>query len=305
MNSLNASLLPDWKQMTYWLEIILLAVFTVLLSSASVLSDLELKGMTIVWWPAAIPILIYWSRGVNRWPAILLAYLSHYYFFFPKEDFFLIDFAWLLALINTMEAIPLVLLLNHLKVTSPFFRWRDTLLFLAIGILPIGLFTAAVAVSLLGSLNFESVIIETYWWYAGNLLAVLLIVPFFVSYQKQDIENKAPRRILIWSILAILSVVLGILSFFPIFQLFSLQIPYSLIFIPVYLISCLKLGVRGVATVNFIGGTMAVLAYSLGQSPWPSSENPEYLYLFWAVMLIIPTLFLVAGAYVDKLRYEN
>lgn len=303
MNSLQIALLPDWKRTSYWVEIILIAAFTALLSAASVLSDLELKGLTIVWWPAAIPIVTYWSRGVNRWPAILFGYLIHYYFY-PSGEFFLIDYAWLLALVNTIEAIPLVMLLKRLKVTSPFFQWRDSLLFLAIGIFPIGLLTAFVAVCLFVTYNFETVLIEMYWWYAGNLLAVLLVVPFFISFQNRDAEHKAPRRILSWAVLSVVSLLFGLLSLFPVFQIDSLQLPYSLVFIPIYLIACLTLGIKGVATVNFIGGVISVLAYSLGVSPWPSSANLNDLYIFWAFMLIVPTLFLVAGAYVDKVRAE-
>ncbi len=304
MNSLQIALLPDWKRTSYWVEIILIAAFTALLSAASVLSDLEFKGLTIVWWPAAIPIVTYWSRGVNRWPAILFGYLIHYYFFYPAGEFFLIDYAWLLATVNTIEAIPLVMLLKRLKVTSPFFQWRDSMLFLAIGVFPVGLLSSFVAISLFASRNFETDLIELYWWYAGNLLAVLLVVPFFISFQNREVEQKVPRRILYWAVLSVVSMLFGFLSLFPVFQIDSLQLPYSLVFIPIYLIACLTLGIKGVATVNFIGGVIAVLAYSLNESPWPSSANLSYLYIFWAVMIVVPTVFLILGAYVDKRRAE-
>lgn len=113
-----------------------------------------------------------------------------------------------------------------------------------------------------------------------------------------------PRRIFIWGLLSIISLIFGLWSLFPVFQVDSLQIPYSLVFIPIYLIACLTLGIKGVATVNFIGGVISVLAYSLGVSPWPSSASLDYLYMFWAVMIVVPTIFLIAGAYVDKLRTE-
>lgn len=304
MKSLQASLLPDWKRPSYWLEIFVIAVFTAALSAASVLSDLELKGMTIVWWPAAIPVVLYWSQGINRWPAILLGYLTHYYFFYPAGEFFLIDYAWLLSLVNTVEAIPLVLLLHRLKVKNPFRNWRDSMLFLGIGVLPIGLMTSLVATCLFEKQNFQSILIESYWWYAGNLLAVLLVVPFIISFQNREIETRVPRQIRSWVFLTFASLLFGLLAFFPILLIDSIQLPYSLVFIPIYLIASVKLGIKGVATVNFIGGVLAVLAYSLGESPWPSSDTLTYLYIFWAFMLTVPTLFLILGAYIDKRRFE-
>lgn len=303
MTSLNTILAPQWRSPGYWIEIGSIAGFTALLSAASVLSDLELSGMTIVWWPAAIPVLLYWSQGVNRWPAILLGYLIHYYCFYPSDEFFLIEYAWLLALANTVEAIPLVLLLRHLKVKAPFFNWRDSMLFLAIGVLPVGVLTSLVAVSLFVTENFESTLIESIWWYAGNLLAVLLVVPFVVSFQSGSRHAQKPQKVFHWTILSIVSVLLGILSFFPVFVVEAFQLPFSLIFLPVYLLASFFLGIKGVATVNFIGGVMAVMAYSLGESPWPSADDLTSLYSFWAFMLSIPALFLVVGAYADKRRF--
>lgn len=292
-------LTPEWRSIRYWMDILFLMILIPVISTVSILADLELEGRTIVWWPAAIPICVYWFRGANRWPGVLLGYLVHYYLTYPTENFFLIDYAWQLSVVNAFEALLILWWINKLNVRAPFQKWRDTRIFILLGLLPIGVLTSIIAHAFLWFKGVEITLMGFYWWYAGNVVAALILVPFIMVFGRPRPLLKVRTHPGIWFLGVLLAFVLAIVSYFP-NSLLTLdqQCIVSGLFVPLYLVFAYVLGTIGVVSILMIGGIISNLSYSQGIGVC-YLDGVISLEILWIFMITLPVCFLFLASYLD------
>lgn len=299
------NLIPDWNRLNYWIDCLILMIFLPVVSAVSILADVKSDGLAMLWWPSAIPLIVYWFRGENRWPAILIGYLIHYYVTHPYGDTGRYDIDWLLAIANTVEAIGILVLLRRLNVREPFRVWQDTKRFLFCGILLIGILTSVMGNVLFWVKGLGEGWTGICWWYAGNVIPALVLIPFAMVFGHPGGHASRQTNPGLWGIIIFLSLAISVSSYLPMIGVpYEYRCAITFLFLPLYLMASFLLGTVGVVSILLIGGIFSNISYSQGfLICYESGSIP--IFVLWIFMILIPLFFLLFSAHLDHRKRQN
>ena len=142
-------------------------------------------------------------------------------------------------------------------------------------------------------------------WYAGNVVAALILVQFIIVFGRPRPLLAIRMQPAYWFLIVLISFGLAIISYFPnSFLTIDQQCLTSALFLPFYLVTAYWMGMIGVVTILLIGGILSNLSYSQGIAVC-YVDGILSLEWGWFFKTLISVCFLLLASYWDHKKMEE
>lgn len=256
------------------LQSLMLAFIYVISAKVGLLLSFEQAQVSPVWPPTGISLAALLFFGLRLWPGIFIgAILINIDLSIPMS------LSFLSAIGSTLEAVIAAYLILHFASAQPFYKMRDTIIFI-LALLGATMISASIGVTSLFFANIvpqESILISWGTWWIGDLVGGLLVTPFLLTWFKAPREAFTQKQLIEASLMLLTTLsVVGI--FFGPWNTFELPTELKLFsLLPIFTWSVLRFYHHGATLVVMVISMTAILGTINGYGPFVLANENESL----------------------------
>ena len=265
------SLVPDFKSLNYWLQIVGITVVYVVSAKIGLTFATVNSSVSPIWPPSGIAIASLLIFGVRVWPGVLLGALIANYFT-PVTGLT----AEAIALGNTAEALTTAALLRYVGFRKSFERARDVFKFVMVVLLCtiVSATIGNLSLYFAGSEHWDQFpLLWTTWW-LGDVAGAVIVAPLLLVWVTKSFPLSRLRTV--EGVFLITLIALGSMFNFgnptPVPLRYQ---PLTRLIIPFLLWAAFRLGTRGLTLAIFAQSVFAVWGTMKGVGPFGSPTNPN------------------------------
>jgi diguanylate cyclase (GGDEF)-like protein len=289
---------------SYVVEIITLFAIYFCTARLGLSVDAVSRFATLVWFPSGIAVAALLLFGYRLWPGILMgAFLVNLFNGAP------LVVAVGIGVGNTLEALACAYLLKRLGFSNSLDHLKDVL-FLALLAMPLSaLISATIGVSSLflgKAIAFSSYYPTWRAWWMGDMISILILTPFLLTWSKWPHEKVSAKRIVEIGILTLFVLAVGLIVFLGLLHTDQRNYPITYLVFPPLIWASLRFGPRGAISAIFAFSILASVGTIQGLasfSPGRLSESLLVLQSFMGIMAV--TSIILAAVMAERRELEQ
>ena len=256
-----------------------------------VLSSVD-SHITLIWLPAGIAVAALLRWGNRCWPGVFLSALAINYSIDASP---VLDGC--IALGNTLGPLLAARILQRLEFQGALDRARD-ILFL-VSATALGMLASAsggvISLLLFRVLPAQDSGLAWLFWWAGDVIGVLMVVPLLLNLSGSTVKDIAARKLefLAW---AALTMVLGWGVFFLNNDNDNYSLPLVFTLLPLVVWSAMRFGVAGSSLAVLLPAGIAAVATNLGAGPFHIAAAERGLFVLWLYLATLVVVNLMVAA---------
>jgi len=291
-----------WSNTLFSYLVEILTLFAIYFSTARLgLSvDAVSRFATLVWVPSGIAIAALLLFGYRLWPGILMgAFLVNLFNGAP------LLVAVGIGIGNTLEALVGTYLLKRNRFSHALDHLRDVLLLVLLAMPLSAIISATLGVSslFLGKvIAFSSYYPAWRAWWIGDMISILILTPFLLTWSKWPHDNVAGKRIAEMGILTLFVLAIGLIVFLGPLHTDHGSFGMTYLVFPPLIWASLRFGARGALSASFALSILAIVGTIQGLASFSPGRLSEGLLLLQSFMGIVAITSIILAAVMAERR---
>ncbi len=287
------------------LRIILVAILYYVSAQLGLWLSFPISKAAPLWPPAGLALALIILAGYRTWPAITIgSFIANALVFLNLQiefSFALLSSLVIIAIGNTLEALfGYYLVLRFIKSKNPFVKTIHVFIFLLMALVTclIGSVTGTGGLIINGIIEGKEFISSSSTWWISNVVSVLVITPFIISWSTKFKFKWNKFQVLEWSVFfSCIAIILAVLNFSPVSETMQRSLPFLVVPFLLWLGFRFNLQITstGILTVAFI----AIYFTIRGTGPFYlySEDSSLLLIQIFIGIISISTIILYATVY--------